>query len=85
MAMAKDPKVMQDALRQIGALRRQVDPEVLESAERLARHQMGMPQRPSLALSLLERARANNGRDRERVLAEVERLVRRNGGERDDG
>ncbi|MBU0726357.1 MAG: hypothetical protein KJ904_02220 [Alphaproteobacteria bacterium] len=81
--MAKDPKVLEAALKQIRSVREQVDPEVLESAERLARHQMGLPQRPSLALAMLERARAAGGRDRDRVLAELERQVRLRGGNTD--
>lgn len=83
--MAKDPKVLEAALKQIRSVREQVDPEVLESAERLARHQMGLPQRPSLALTMLERARAAGGRDRDRVLAELERQVRLRGGNTDKG
>ena len=83
--MAKDPKVLEAALKQIRSVREQVDPEVLESAERLARHQMGLPQRPSLALTMLERARAAGGRDRDLVLAELERQVRLRGGNTDKG
>ncbi|EKE77376.1 hypothetical protein [Oceanibaculum sp.] len=79
MPMAKDPKVLEAALRQVRAARSKADPQVLETAERLVRHQMGMPQKPSLAVAMLEQAQANGGRNRQKVLSELERYCRQRG------
>ncbi|MCR9255466.1 MAG: hypothetical protein NXI16_05160 [Alphaproteobacteria bacterium] len=67
-----------EALRQIRALRQRVDPEVLDGAERLAKHQMGIPN-DSMAVALLERARANGGKDKARVIAEIHAHLARQG------
>jgi len=68
----------QDAIQQIKALRKRVDPEVLDQAERLAKHQMGIPNE-SLAVAMLERARANGGKDKARVIAEIQAHLHRKG------
>lgn len=67
-----------EALAQIRALRQRVDPEVLDAAERFAKHQMGIPN-DSMAVTLLERARAHGGRDRGRVIAEIASHLNRKG------
>jgi hypothetical protein len=62
-------------LTRIGELRRRIDPDVLDSAERMARNKMGLPPKPSMALTLWQRARAQGGRYRSEVLAELERRL----------
>lgn len=64
------------AMMRIRELRQRVDPEVLDMAERMARHQMGFPPKESLAVRLLEKARAEGGRFRSQVLAELERRLK---------
>jgi hypothetical protein len=71
--MAASPR--QQILQQIAELRRKMDPDVLDSAERIARAHMGMPAKPSEAVRLFQAALANGGRNRAEILAEVERRV----------
>jgi len=71
--MADSPR--KDVLKQIAELRRRMDPDVLDSAERMARAHMGMPAKPSEAVRLFQQAMANGGRNRAEILAEVERRV----------
>jgi hypothetical protein len=65
------------AMMRIRELRARIDSDVLEIAERMARHHMGFPQKESQAVRLLEKARAEGGRYRAQVLAELERRLKR--------
>jgi hypothetical protein len=65
----------QQVMKQIAELRRKMDPDVLDSAERMARAHLGLPSKPSEAVRLFLQAKANGGRNRAEVLAEVERRV----------
>lgn len=71
--MATSPR--QQIMKQIAELRRKMDPDVLDSAERMARAHLGLPSKPSEAVRLFEQAMANGGRNRAEILAEVERRV----------
>jgi hypothetical protein len=65
------------AMMRIRELRDRVDPDVLEMAERMARHHMGFPQKESLAVRLFQKAKEEGGRYRAQVLAELERRLKR--------
>jgi hypothetical protein len=65
------------AMMRIRELRQRVDPDVLEVAERMARHHMGFPQKESLAVRLFQKAKEEGGRYRAQVLAELERRLKR--------
>ena len=62
-------------LKQIAELRRKMDPDVLDSAERMARAHLGLPSKPSEAVRLFQQAMSGNGHQRAEILAEVERRV----------
>ena len=65
------------AMMRIRELRQRVDSDVLEMAERMARHHMGFPPKESLAVRLFDKARADGGRNKAQVLAELERRLKR--------
>jgi hypothetical protein len=65
------------AMLRIRELRKRIDSDVLEMAERMARHHMGFPPKESVAVRLLEKARAEGGRFKAQVLAELERRLKR--------
>lgn len=71
--MAISPR--QQVMKQIAEFRRKMDPDVLDSAERMARAHLGLPSKPSEAVRLFQQAMAGNGRQRAEILAEVERRV----------
>ncbi|GAB4177865.1 MAG: hypothetical protein OHK0024_15780 [Thalassobaculales bacterium] len=71
--------IRKQVLSQIRAARQRLDADVLDGAERMARHQMGLPEKPSLAVELFLKAQANGGRERANVLRQVESLVRGRG------
>jgi hypothetical protein len=71
--MASTPR--QQVLKQIAELRRKMDPDLLDSAERIARHHLGLPPKPSEAVRLFEAAMSGNSRQKAEILAEIERRV----------
>jgi hypothetical protein len=73
--MAITPR--QQVLKQIAELRRKMDPDTLDSAERVARHHLGLPPKPSEAVRLYQQAMSGNDRQKAEILAEVERRVAR--------
>ncbi len=52
-----------------------MDPDVLDSAERMARAHLGLPSKPSEAVRLFQQAMSGNSRQKAEILAEVERRV----------
>jgi hypothetical protein len=73
--MATTPR--QQILKQIAEIRRKMDPDMLDSAERIARHHLGLPPKPSEAVRLFQQAMSGNARQKAEILAEVERRVAR--------
>ena len=71
--MANSPR--QQIMKQIAELRRKMDPDVLDSAERIARAHLGLPSKPSEAVRLFQQAMSGNSRQKAEILAEVERRV----------
>ena len=65
----------QQIMEQIAELRRKMDPDVLDSAERIARAHLGLPSKPSEAVRLFQQAMAGNRHQKAEILAEVERRV----------
>ncbi len=71
--MATKPR--EQILKQIAELRRKMDPDLLDSAERIARAHLGLPSKPSEAVRLFQQAMSGNARQKAEILAEVERRV----------
>ncbi len=71
--MATKPR--EQILKQIAELRRKMDPDLLDSAERMARAHLGLPSKPSEAVRLFQQAMSGNARQKAEILAEVERRV----------
>ena len=71
--MAAKPR--EQILKQIAELRRKMDPDLLDSAERMARAHLGLPSKPSEAVRLFQQAMSGNARQKAEILAEVERRV----------
>lgn len=65
----------EEILKQIAELRRKMDPDLLDSAERMARAHLGLPSKPSEAVRLFQQAMSGNARQKAEILAEVERRV----------
>ena len=65
----------QQIMKQIAELRRKMDPDLLDSAERMARAHLGLPSKPSEAVRLFQQAMSGNARQKAEILAEVERRV----------
>ncbi|MBL8691236.1 MAG: hypothetical protein JNL04_19170 [Rhodospirillaceae bacterium] len=68
-------KPREQILKQIAELRRKMDPDLLDSAERMARAHLGLPSKPSEAVRLFQQAMSGNARQKAEILAEVERRV----------
>lgn len=68
-------KPREEVLKQIAELRRKMDPDLLDSAERMARAHLGLPSKPSEAVRLFQQAMSGNARQKAEILAEVERRV----------
>jgi hypothetical protein len=67
--MATTPR--QQILKQIAEIRRKMDPDMLDSAERIARHHLGLPPKPSEAVRLFQQAMSGNARQKAEILAEI--------------